>query len=449
MKRKMMHEYLKTTFGAVLVTLVVGILLCYVLLLTERSADENMPQYLVANIYQYLIFDGEHLNIDSDGMQLLKDHECWLQMIDAEGKVVGSINANKKLPDYYSVFDLVRYTLKSGQLDQDTLFICEVSKYPGYSVIIGCDQKIIRKYSIIISCSQIFLKVCIIFLVTMVLVVYCTSTFFSKKITTPIIKIIDDIHLVSAGVRIEELDRHSMFFSVSRCLVKLQNRLEENKKMRAEWISNISHDMKTPLSTIRGYSEMLEDPGYQFDFEEIRSYAKEISRSEQYIENLINDLRLSQKLEEGRLPLHKEKIELYTLLEDCIAKVGHLIKGDSQIILDCEDTLLLECDQNLMSRCITNIIGNALFHNPNGVRVEIHAAAIQDGIKIEICDDGKGMSEEETKYIFARYYRGTSSQQQEGTGLGLAIARETVEAHAGTIEVESAEGKGSKFIIKL
>lgn len=445
----MIQEYLKTSFGAVFATLILGAIICYMIVFANHFSDETMPQYLIAKIHQYILVDGSNISLEKGGMEQLQKHNCWLQIIDAQGNVVSSINGNEKLPDYYSYFDIVNYTLNSGQLNHDTLFVNDIAEYPGYSVIIGCDRRLVQKRSMVLSGNNVGIQICLIFGIVMIIVVQTASYIFSQKIAIPATKIMDNIRRVRKGVAIEELDRHSIFYGVSRQLTELQSRLEDNKRMRAEWISNISHDMKTPLSTIRGYSEMLADPGYQFEPAEIRNYAQEISKSEQYIENLISDLRLSQKLVEGRLPLNQEQIVLRHLLQHCIDNVEHLIRNQSVVILDCEENLTLDCDQNLMQRCIINIIGNALVHNQDGVQVEVHAVERSQGITIEIRDDGKGMDTAETKYIFDRYYRGTNSQQQEGTGLGLAIAREIVEAHQGTISVESKQGEGSKFIIQL
>lgn len=448
MKRKMIREYLKTSFSAVFFTLLFGTLISY-LIFFNRAADETMPQYLVADIQNFITFQNQEFKISQTGLEKLKKHDCWLQMIDSQGNVVGSANVDKKLPGHYSPYELVQYTLNSEQLNKDTLFVNAISNRPGYGVILGCDSKYVQKHSILLFGSHIFPKVCLVFLVIMAWMVYMESWFFSKKITTPIMRIMEDIPKIAKGKELAPLERGSVFSGVSRQLAELQARLQENKRMRAEWISNISHDMKTPLSTIRGYSELLGDASYQFEPDEVREYAREIVKSERYIENLIQDLRLSQKLVEGKVPLQREEVELAPLLQECTERIDRMQNKREAISVDCEMGIRLFCDRNLMERCLINIISNAFIHNPDGVQVIVRAKTDQDRICIEIQDNGKGMDERDTRHIFERYYHGTNAQQRGGTGLGLAIAKETIEAHGGTIFVESKKEIGTKFVISL
>ncbi|MDE6852805.1 MAG: HAMP domain-containing histidine kinase, partial [Lachnospiraceae bacterium] len=397
----------------------------------------------------YIMFNGEEVSIKQEGLQKLKKHGCWMQFIDQHGNVVGSVNTDENLPEHYDLFDIISYTLNSGELEHNTLFVKEVVEYPGYGVIIGCKSKFLQKRSILFFGKQSAIKAGIAFLLVMICVVYMSSYIFSRKITTPIIKIMEDIPLIAKGIAIQGLDRTSIFAGVSRQLEALQYRLQENKRMRTEWIANISHDMKTPLSTIRGYSELLTEEGYQFDMDEVREYAREIVKSEHYIENLIQDLRLSQKLVEGKIPLQKREVELLSMIQDSIERIEQVQSQRDRISVDCDDRIRLYCDPNLMERCLINIISNAFVHNPDGVQVTVRAEQSQNVVNLEIQDDGRGMDEQESRHIFERYYHGTNSQQRGGTGLGLAIAKETVEVHGGTITVESRKDHGTIFIIQL
>lgn len=449
MKKKMILEYLKTSFGAVFFTFLLGALLCYLVLFYDQSPDESMPQYLITDIREELSYSGTDITISQTGLEKLKRQHCWLQVIDAQGNVLKSFNADKKLPEHYSPCELVDFSLNSRGLNQDTLFVKEIRMHSKYGVILGCDSRYVQKYSILLYGSHIFLKACTILLVVTVVVVYISSSIFSRKITTPTMKIMEDIHRIAKGKAIEQADRSSVFSGVSRQLENLQYRLQENKRMRTEWIANLSHDMKTPLSTIRGYAEMLAEEGYQFEPEEVREFAREISKSEQYMESLIQDLRLSQKLVEGKIPLQAEEVDLLSLLQNSMNHVEQVQNQEGCVTLDCDTGIRLFCDPNLMERCFVNIISNAFIHNPEGVHLTVSGRWSRQAISVEIQDDGCGMGEEECRHIFERYYHGTNSQQRGGTGLGLAIAKETVEAHGGTIAVESQEGIGTTFRIQL
>lgn len=449
MKKKMIREYLKTSFGAVFFTVVLGTLLCYLVLFYDQSPDVSMPQYLVSDIREDLSYNESDITISDVGLKKLQKQHCWLQVIDEQGNVLKSINADKKLPEHYSPYELVYYSLNSDKLNQDTLFVVKIKNHPGCGIILGCDSRYVRKYSILLYGSHILLKACFVLLVVTILVVYISSSIFSRKITIPIMKIMEDIPRIAKGSAIEQLDRSSIFAGVSRQLEDLQYRLQENKRMRTEWIANLSHDMKTPLSTIRGYAEMLAEEEYQFEPEEVREFAREISKSEQYMENLIQDLRLSQKLVEGKIPLQTEEVDLLSLLQNSMDHIEPIHNQQDSITVNCDDNICLCCDPKLMERCLVNIISNAFIHNSERVRVTITGKLSHDIVYLEIQDDGRGMDEEESRHIFERYYHGTNSQQRGGTGLGLAIAKETVEAHGGTIAVDSQKGRGTTFYIQL
>ena len=129
MKRKMIREYLKTSFGTVFCTIVLGGLLCFFVLFWEQSADAMLPQYLALYIQNDLSFDQDGLRINQRGLKKLQEQHCWLQVIDAQGNVLGSINADKELPEHYTLYELVDYSLNSGRLNQYTLFVSGMVDY--------------------------------------------------------------------------------------------------------------------------------------------------------------------------------------------------------------------------------------------------------------------------------------------------------------------------------
>ena len=177
----MILEYLKTSFGAVFFTFLLGALLCYLVLFYDQSPDESMPQYLITDIREELSYSGTDITISQTGLEKLKRQHCWLQVIDAQGNVLKSFNADKKLPEHYSPCELVDFSLNSRGLNQDTLFVKEIRMHSKYGVILGCDSRYVQKYSILLYGSHIFLKACIILLVVTVVVVYISSSIFPVK----------------------------------------------------------------------------------------------------------------------------------------------------------------------------------------------------------------------------------------------------------------------------
>ena len=178
-------------------------------------------------------------------------------------------------------------------------------------------------------------------------------------------------------------------------------------------------------------------------------FAEQILRSEERIQELVDDLKISNSLIEGKVTLHLKKVKIDDVINKCIKNASIYYEHEKQILLDSQCKSEIAIDTKLMERCFTNIICNAFVHNGNDVEVKISITEDDKNTIIQISDNGKGMSDEDVSHIFERYYRGTGAGKTEGTGLGLAIAKEIVSLHGGILSVKSKIGKGIAFTIQL
>lgn len=451
MKHRMIFVYLKTISFAIITSVVISILVCYVAFFAGKSVDVDKPQYLINSIAQYVEVREGSIVLDMQALESLEQYQSWIQIVDRDGKVIYSKYTPDEIPNEYTYFDLVNYVIESNRIQGYTLFINKLSLEEECSVIIGCDSDIISKYSFQVEGGgdNLLLKCMLVFLVISVCVVVLAAYVFAKKVTIPVTNVIQDIDDISKGkyIQIEETDNlfHNVFFQ----LRKLQTALEENENTRAVWISNISHDIKTPLSTIKGYAELMVSCEYEFNKDEIIEYAKEISKSEEVIEGLVEDLKISQMLVEGKLRLNKSQIKVYDLVQECIEISKQSMKPGDRIDIDCEKKYEIFVDDKLIKRSLVNIICNAFIHNEKPTTVNIIVEEKVEEITIIIRDNGKGLKQSELKHIFERYYRGTNSSLTKGTGLGLAIAKEAVLAHGGTIEAKNCTQGGTMFAMRF
>jgi len=221
--------------------------------------------------------------------------------------------------------------------------------------------------------------------------------------------------------------------------------------MREEWISNISHDIKTPLVSVKGYAEALSSEEYDYSKEEVREYSKIIEEKSNYIKDLIDDLNLSTRLKNKVLHLNFKNTNIVSLVRGVVIDILNNPQTSNVNIefSAIREVIEKDIDEILIKRVITNILYNAIVHNNEKVDIEVKVEK-KDRIHIFIIDNGKGIKEEELKYIFERYYRGTNTgKKHKGSGLGMAIAKDIVEAHNGVINVESEVGKGTKIEIIL
>lgn len=456
MKRAIAIEYLKTIIFAVLATVVMSTLVCYLAFFYNQTVDDNMPQYFIQNVKPYIQISGkDDISLDGEGEERLDIYQLWLQVLDEKGNVVYEKNVPEDVPMHYSNFELVNYVLHSNQLGQYTIYAAELSEDLEYGILIGCDSSFVTKYSYSFSGNgqSIFWKCLFVFLVITVLVIAVVSYRFSRKVTTPISRALGNIKDIQKGreIQVFPASGEKLFSDVFVSIQKLQSALKENEKLRAEWITNISHDIKTPLSVIKGYAELLSSDDYNFDKQEQILYAKQILQSEENMKSLVEDLKISQMLVEGEYKLNLQKISLTELIKECIQKTNLYIKQEPAINFTYEREVEILADKKLLERCFVNIICNAYIHNINkeDICVDISLSGIAGGICIIIADNGRGMKAEDMEHIFERYYRGTASGKVKGTGLGLAIAKEAVVAHGGEIQVTSIWGEGTKFVITI
>lgn len=245
--------------------------------------------------------------------------------------------------------------------------------------------------------------------------------------------------------------KYRMYEDVDTSLGRLTEKLKENKRviaqteqLREDWITGLSHDLKTPLSSIYGYSAMLASD-HQWSPEEIKTFAKTLLEKSGYMDELIKDLTFTYQLKSDGVVLNKEPINLHDEISDYIKRSD----WHELISLTSDTDLYVEIDSIRFARVLDNIVGNAVKHNPEGTMVKIQLSGKTDKVILKVCDNGGGMSEEALEHLFNRYYRGTNTMtDSSGTGLGLTIAKQLVEAHGGQVEVTSSV-QGTSIIIRL
>lgn len=227
---------------------------------------------------------------------------------------------------------------------------------------------------------------------------------------------------------------------------------EDTERVRKEWITNITHDLKTPLSPIKGYAELLAESS-NLTSEISKEYGEIILRNVNHTEKLINDLKMTYQLDSGAFAYNPKEIQLTRFLKELIIDiVNDPAFSNRNIEFESNtDKCTAWIDPDLFRRAIQNIIINALTHNPSETKILISTRMdTQNNVLIFICDNGVGISEDEWPELFSRYYRGTSTKEKsEGSGLGLAIAKQIIELHGGDIAVSSKRGKGTKFEISI
>jgi two-component system, OmpR family, phosphate regulon sensor histidine kinase PhoR len=228
--------------------------------------------------------------------------------------------------------------------------------------------------------------------------------------------------------------------------------LKKLEQMRKDFVANVSHELKTPITSIKGFSETLLD-GAMHDKDTLEAFLEIILKESDRLQVLIQELLDLSKIEQhgfhlsaGSVDLRQQAAEVIEILE------GKAAQKDIVLTLDQKDRqAVIEGDADRLKQVLINLISNAITYTPNGGRVEISLIDQDDTVSILVKDSGIGIEKSEIPRIFERFYRvdRARSRNSGGTGLGLAIVKHIVEAHRGQIEVTSQVGKGTTFTIKL
>ncbi len=248
-----------------------------------------------------------------------------------------------------------------------------------------------------------------------------------------------------------ELDTIGLVFNeMADTLGKNIQELKETDEFRKELISNVSHDLRTPVASIQGYAETLLLKRGTLDESDQVKYLKIIYSSCDKLKKLVSELFELSKLQTNQVKLNPEPFSIAELVSD-IANKYRIISQKRGVSINTfipRDTLMVEADLLLIDRVLQNLIDNALKFSKEGDFINIDIRPDQpDRVQISIADSGEGINPDELPYIFERYYKGKN--YSESTGLGLAIVKKIMELHQTDIRVSSQRGKGTVFSFVL
>jgi signal transduction histidine kinase len=226
----------------------------------------------------------------------------------------------------------------------------------------------------------------------------------------------------------------------------MADRLDEKQQSQLQFIASVAHDIRNPINSMSMASEILLE---SHDVEE-REMAQIIRRQLKNLDRIVTDLMDTARIEAGKLELSVSKIELTSILRDSIElyRLGAPLHRFE--LSGTEHAISLDGDSTRLSQVFNNLISNAIKYSPNGGLISVKVAAENDEVRISICDQGIGIAEKDIARVFTPFQRTKETKRTiAGTGLGLSVSRRIVEAHRGTLTVESRVGLGSCFTVTL
>jgi two-component system phosphate regulon sensor histidine kinase PhoR len=230
-------------------------------------------------------------------------------------------------------------------------------------------------------------------------------------------------------------------------------RLAKLENIRKDFVANVSHEIKTPITAIKGFVETLQE-GQSQDPEDVQRFLgiihRHVDRLEAIVEDLLSLSRIEKEAETEEIPLedHPVRVVLARAVQACEGKAA---SRKIRLELDCAESLTGRVNPHLLEQAVVNLIDNAVNSSEEGKSVTVKAQEKEQDILIQVQDQGSGIERKHLERIFERFYRVDKSRSRKlgGTGLGLSIVKHIVQAHGGRVSVESRVGVGSIFTVQL
>lgn len=296
-------------------------------------------------------------------------------------------------------------------------------------------------------------KKAVISLFTLAVLIIVCAVYLSKKMTKPLTSVVYSIDHMTEGYLDEEVSIKG-FYEIERIsdsFNHLISRMQKLESSRQEFVSNVSHELKTPITSIKVLADSLlmqEDTPIELYREFLVDIAEEIERENK----IINDLLSLVKLDKTAGDMNINSVNINELLEQLLKRLSPIAKKKNvEIIYESFRPVIAEVDEVKISLAITNLVENAIKYNVDDGWIRVSLNADHKYLFVKVSDSGIGIPEEAQDNIFDRFYRVDKARSREsgGTGLGLSITKNVIQMHRGAVKVYSKEGEGTTFNVRI
>jgi len=441
------RKYFLSMVGIIALFLLLNVVLLFSVLIWAWQTSE-VPEISISKICDSITLDGTgHLTAAGVLDEILEEHHAWAMVLDDTGTVIFQSKLPEELPRRYTAADVA--TFSRWYLGDYPVYVQE---HPQGLLVVGGEKGSQAKYYFSVSESyarKLLVGLAAVFLTNIIVVVLLIwkNTRHVEKAVTPILR---GIETVSSG-QLVSLPEKGELAEINRQLNKAGAFIAKKDSARADWISGVSHDVRTPLSVILGFAGQLEDD--QTLPISAREQASYIRRQGEKLRSLISDLNLTSRLEYSMQPLRMEKVYFVELVRQVVCEfLDSGLEARYQIVFDSSqesETASIMGDEALLKRALYNLIQNSVIHNPQGCVISVSVARNETGITTMVSDDGIGVSAEKLEKLraTAHHLESTDERLTLRHGLGVLLVRQIVEAHHGIMEIESAPQKGYQTVL--
>lgn len=403
---------------------------------------ENSPRRVLAATAEVASSKG----VSEAAAQILKQGQIWAMFIGEDGHCTWTLDLPGEVPEQYTLQDVALFA--KGYIADYPVFVWNMDDgllvlgYPKDSY-----TKLTSNYysARVIEMLPEFIFGMLVIDVLLLFIAYYFSKRSILKNTEPIITAIDAL---SAGKPIS-LQITGELADVANGVNKTSQVISRQNAARANWISGVSHDIRTPLSMIMGYADRI--CADNTASERVKEQAEIVRKQSVKIRDLVQDLNLVSQMEYDMQPLHKEPARLAKLLRTYVADLLNTGIPEAYIIdlsISAQgEAALLECDSRLIVRAVNNLVQNSIQHNPRGCRIEIILDYRDDAVFLSVKDNGCGFSKEKLYELKNKphYIESTDDRLALRHGLGLLIVQQITAAHGGNLVIKNGEDHGCQI----
>ena len=462
MRRAVLGRFILVLLAALCINSVIFYVSASHLLMRTTAQSLIYTLSSIDNLLDYDQSDQELLRQTENLEDFTQRDESRLTLIRGDGTVAADSDAEAGEMDNHLQREEVRQALETGE-GYTTRFSETLGQDMLYAACRSRHSDMILRLAVPYYGMQEFLPVLFPAVIVSFLAALGISVIFSRRFAYSVTKPLQDISKEMLKVRGDygelHFDRYKYpeinviadtTMKMSRNVKDYLNRIEKEKQIRQEFFSNASHELKTPITSIQGYAELLES-GMIVDEEMKADFARRIKKEAENMTGLINDILMISRLEAKDAEVVFSQVRVSVLLDDILDSLKPLA-AQSQVFIhsDCQP-ISIEANPQQMKELLNNLITNAVKYNRPGGQVWIQIREKGDAMLIRVRDNGMGIPEDSLDRIFERFYRVDKgrSRKQGGTGLGLSIVKHIVSFYQGTIRVSSELDKGSEFVVEL
>ncbi|OFI05949.1 alkaline phosphatase synthesis sensor protein PhoR [Clostridium acetireducens DSM 10703] len=449
---KYIKKYFTIFIGVMLIIIFLDVILYGIAFrnIIFRQNGEFLPTELLQQTAEHLTNKNGSYTISKEQISILKNQNVWAMVIGENGKVIWNYALPNEVPKVYSLKDmalmskyyLCDYPVFIQNLDNGIL----VLGYPKESY-----YKITSNYmpTNIVRNTPFFILGMLILDMALLFLAY---TFSKRHIAKSIVPIAEAINDLSHGKPVE-LKTKGDLSEIGNSLNETAAILNKKDTARANWISGVSHDIRTPLSMIMGYADRIATDTQSS--QKIKEQAEIIRNQSIKIKNLVQDLNLTSQLEYDIQPLHiKELIPAKLLRKIITEQLNNGLSEKYSLELNITENvqnIKINGDENLLKRAIDNLIHNSINHNPQGCSIIVKMGRNKETWYIQVGDNGKGISQTELAKLenIPHYMNSTNDSMDLRHGLGLLIVKQIIEAHNGYMIIDSKPNQGFKVILNF